>query len=118
VGRPFYEVIFFETTEGLANFKEGHCEMSAEVSAVAAVEGAALTAKYRRGVVVFTLPRNGLMAQATIGGQKFSYKPLDYARGSQRRERPEYLKVSSDAESNPSSDPVFFYVVVTPRTLG
>jgi lipid-binding SYLF domain-containing protein len=76
-GQTFYEVIFFETTEALADFKEGHCEMSAEVSAVAAAEGAALTAKYRRGVVVFTLPRNGLMAQATIGGQKFSYKPLD-----------------------------------------
>jgi lipid-binding SYLF domain-containing protein len=75
-GGAFYEVIFFETAESLANFKEGHFEMSAKVNAIAAAEGAALNAKYREGVIVFTLPRSGLMAQASIGGQKFSYKPL------------------------------------------
>ena len=56
--------------------KEGHFEMSAKVDAIAAAEGAALNAKYREGVLIFTLPRSGLMAQAAIGGQKFSYKPL------------------------------------------
>jgi len=76
-GQSFYEVIFFETTEALANFKEGHFEMSAEVSAVAAAEGAALNAKYRKGVMVFTQPRTGLMVQATLGSQKFKYQPLD-----------------------------------------
>jgi lipid-binding SYLF domain-containing protein len=75
-GGAFYEVIFFETADSLANFKEGHFEMSAQVNAIAAAEGAALNAKYREGVLVFTLPRSGLMAQAAIGGQKFSYKPL------------------------------------------
>ena len=75
--QSFYEVIFFETTEALANFKEGHFEMSAEVSAVAAAEGAALNAKYRKGVMVFTQPRTRLMVQATFGCQKFKYKPLD-----------------------------------------
>src|SRR5436190_8003446 len=74
-GGTFYEVIFFETAESLAHFKEGHFEMSAKVDAIAAAEGAALNAKYREGVIVFTLPRSGLMAQAAIGGQKFSYKP-------------------------------------------
>lgn len=74
-GQSFYEVIFFETGEALANFENGNFEMSAEVSAVAAAEGASLTAKYRDGVMVFTLPRNGLMVQASIGGQKFKYKP-------------------------------------------
>jgi len=49
--------------------------MSAEVSAVAAAEGASLNAKYRHGVIVFTLPINGLMVQASIGGQKFTFKP-------------------------------------------
>lgn len=74
-GQSFYEVIFFETSEALTNFKQGNFEMSAEVSAVAAAEGASLNAKYRDGVMVFTLPRNGLMVQASIGGQKFKYKP-------------------------------------------
>jgi lipid-binding SYLF domain-containing protein len=76
-GQSFYEVIFFETAEALANFKQSNFEMSAEVSAVAAAEGASLNAKYRLGVMVFTLPRTGLMVQAAIGGQKFKYKPLD-----------------------------------------
>jgi len=75
-GGAFYEVIFFETAESLANFKEGHFEMSAKVNAIAAAEGAALNAKYREGVLVFTLPRSGLMVQAAIGGQKFRYTPL------------------------------------------
>jgi lipid-binding SYLF domain-containing protein len=76
-GESFYEVIFFETGEVLANFKQGKIEMSAEVGAVAAAEGASLNAKYRDGVMVFTLPRNGLMVQAAIGGQKFKYKPVN-----------------------------------------
>lgn len=76
-GQWFYEVILFETSEALTNFKQGNLEMSAEVSAVAAAEGASLNAKYRDGVMVFTLPRNGLMVQASIGGQKFKYKPAN-----------------------------------------
>ena len=75
-GEVFYEVIFFETAEALANFKQSNFEISAKVNAVAAAEGASLTAKYRDGVTVFTLPKSGLMVQATIGGQKFKYKPL------------------------------------------
>jgi lipid-binding SYLF domain-containing protein len=78
-GVTFYEIIFFETAEALANFKEGHFEMSAKVSAVAAAEGAALNAKYREGVLVITMPRSGLMAQVAIGGQKFKFKPLEPA---------------------------------------
>jgi lipid-binding SYLF domain-containing protein len=76
-GEAFYEIVFFETVEALANFKEGHFEMSAKVGAVAAAQGAALNAKYREGVLVFTLPRSGLMAQASVGAQKFRFKRLN-----------------------------------------
>jgi hypothetical protein len=44
---------------------------------VAAGEGAAKSAKYKNGVVVFTLPKKGLMAQASVGGQKFKFAPLE-----------------------------------------
>jgi len=76
-GEAFCEIIFFETADALADFKEDHFEMSAKVSAVAAAEGAALNAKYQEGVIVFTMPRSGLMAQVAVGGQKFSFKPFN-----------------------------------------
>ncbi len=73
-GEVFYEVIFFKTDEALASFKQGHFEMSAKVSAVAAAEGAALNAKYCEDVLVFTMPRSGVMAQVAIGAQKFRFR--------------------------------------------
>jgi len=75
-GQAFGEAIFFETSNALENFKGGNFEMSADVSAVAASEGAAKSAKYKDGVMVFALPKKGLMFQASIGGQKFKYEPL------------------------------------------
>ena len=74
-GQSFAEVIFFETPAALDDFKAGKFEMSAEVSAVAAAEGTSKTAKYTKGVAVFTLPKKGLMVQASVGGQKFKFEP-------------------------------------------
>jgi lipid-binding SYLF domain-containing protein len=76
-GQAFYEVIVFETADALSNFKQGNYEMSAEASAVGVVEGASVNAKYRAGIMVFTLPRAGVMLDASIGGQKFKYAPLN-----------------------------------------
>jgi lipid-binding SYLF domain-containing protein len=72
-GQSFAEIIFFENPTALEDFKSGKFEMSADVSAVAAAEGASKTADYKKGVAVFTLPKKGLMVQAAIGGQKFSF---------------------------------------------
>lgn len=74
-GQVYSEVIFFENETTLKNFKEGNFEFSAQVSAVAAAEGAAKNAKYEHGVAVFTLAGTGLMFEASVGGQKFDYKP-------------------------------------------
>ena len=46
------------------------------MSAVAVKAGAAANAKYTDGVLVFTEERGGLMLEASIGGQKFTYKPF------------------------------------------
>ena len=75
-GQTFAEIIFFETPSALEDFKAGKFEMSAEVSAVAAAEGASKAAKYKKGIAVFTLPKKGLMAQASVGGQKFKFEPI------------------------------------------
>ena len=73
-GQTFAEMIVFETPAALNDFKAGKFELSAEASAVAATEGASKTANYKRGVAVFTLPKEGLMVQASVGGQKFKFE--------------------------------------------
>ena len=75
-GQSFAEIIFFESPKAVSDFKTGKFEMSADVSAVAAAQGAAKSADYKNGVAVFTLPKKGLMVQASIGGQKFKFEPL------------------------------------------
>ncbi|NQU12017.1 hypothetical protein HQ590_14580 [bacterium] len=75
-GQVYAEVIFFETEKTLENFQQGGFALAAQVSAVAAAEGASANAKYQHGVAVFTLAKGGLMYEASVGGQKFSYKPL------------------------------------------
>ena len=74
-GQSFAEVIFFENPQALEDFKEGKFEMSADLSAIIAGEGASKSAKYKHGVAVFTLAKKGLMVQASIGGQKFKFRP-------------------------------------------
>lgn len=72
-GQIYGEVIFFENEKTLSDFKEEKLEFSAQVSAVAASEGASKNAKYEHGVLVFTLAKKGLMYEASVGGQKFEY---------------------------------------------
>jgi len=74
-GQAYREVIFFESNEALDKFKQNKFEFSAQASAIAAKEGASTNVKYRNGVMVFTQGKGGLMYEASIGGQKFSYKP-------------------------------------------
>ncbi|MGW9684321.1 lipid-binding SYLF domain-containing protein [Flagellimonas sp. 2504JD1-5] len=75
-GQAIIEVIFFETSVDLQRFKEGKFAFAAETSAVALKSGIAFNAKYKDGVAVFALPKAGLMADASVGGQKFSFKPF------------------------------------------
>ncbi len=75
-GQAYSEVIFFDTKEAVADFRKGEFAMAAQVSAVAVKAGASADAKYQQGVAVFTLSKGGLMAEASVGGQKFSYEPF------------------------------------------
>jgi lipid-binding SYLF domain-containing protein len=76
-GQTFIEVILFSDRIALNNFKKGKFEMSAGVSAVAAAEGVASKADYENGMAVIILPKKGLMAEASVGGQKFDFIPLE-----------------------------------------
>ena len=74
-GQSFSELILFENKAALDNFKNGNLKFAATASAVAMKSGAADTAKYTEGVLVFVEPLAGLMVEAAIGGQSFSFQP-------------------------------------------
>lgn len=76
-GQAYREVVFFETAENMDRFKDNKIEFSAQVSAVAAASGASKDAKYHEGVLVFTMQKGGLMYEASVGGQKFKFKPFE-----------------------------------------
>ena len=74
--QAYREVIFFESKKVMERFKDSRFEFSAQVSAVAATEGASANVKYTNGVMVFTMQKGGLMYEASIGGQKFKFNKL------------------------------------------
>jgi len=74
-GQSYREIIFFKDKETLDTFKGGNWELSAQASAIIVKQGASKDASYDHGVAVFTMPKKGAMAEATVGGQKFKYTP-------------------------------------------
>jgi lipid-binding SYLF domain-containing protein len=94
-GQAYSEIIFFEDKRAFDEFTSGNFEFGAQATAVAITAGASATASttgrsagasvgkrdaktvgaYNKGTAVFTVAKGGLMYEASIGGQKFSYKP-------------------------------------------
>ena len=74
-GQSYREAIFFEDKPALDNFKKGNFEFAAGLSAVAVKTGASKTARYSNGVAIFSMAKGGLMFEASVGGQKFTYEP-------------------------------------------
>ncbi|MCL2640026.1 MAG: hypothetical protein FWD53_04195 [Phycisphaerales bacterium] len=83
-GQSFVQVIFFQNATAFGNFKAGTLEFDAKATAVAASSGAGAQADYANGIVAFAMPRKGLMAQAAIGGQKFSFEAADRIGGTEK----------------------------------
>jgi len=73
-GQVYAQFVFFEDSTSLGHFQRGNYEMGAQASAVAVTLGASADANYDKGVAVFTNVGGGLMYEATISGQKFSYE--------------------------------------------
>ena len=73
-GQAYTQIIAFETREALDNFKAGQLAFDAQATAVALRSGAGANAAYANGVAVFTMDEAGLMYEASVGGQRFSYQ--------------------------------------------
>jgi len=95
-GQGFSEIIFFQDERAFNEFTKGNFEFSADASAVAITAAAGASAsstgssagasagkkdattagRYHKGFATFTIVKGGLMYEAAVAGQKFSYKPL------------------------------------------
>lgn len=73
-GQSYTEILVFETAKALDKFLLGSYEFGAQATAVALKSGEGTNAKFEDGVAVFTMDEAGLMFEAAVGGQKFSYK--------------------------------------------
>jgi len=72
-GQAYSEIVFLQNPSDVADFKAGDTAFSGQATAVAASKGAGANADYEGGVAVFTFSEEGLMGEASIGGQRFSY---------------------------------------------
>jgi len=75
-GQAYSEVIFFKDKTALDDFKRGNFELDAQASAVALTARASRDLAYNKGVAIVTMGKGGLMYEASVGGQKLSFKPL------------------------------------------
>ena len=73
--QSYSELLVFETKDALERFKVGQFGLAADASAVVLKSGVATNANFVDGVAAVVRPLGGVMVQAAIGGQQFSYQP-------------------------------------------
>jgi len=73
-GQQYVEIIFFENQQAYDKFTNKKVKFSGQASAVAIVPGASVDVAFKNGMAVFTQTKGGLMYEASIGGQHFSFK--------------------------------------------
>ncbi len=90
-GQVYSMIIFFENADAYNQFTDGNFEFGAQATAIALTASASASAGtkgisaeagakqtmrgYTDGMAVFTLAQGGLMYQAAIAGQTFSFNP-------------------------------------------
>jgi lipid-binding SYLF domain-containing protein len=75
-GQAYSEVVFFKDKAALDGFRTGHLKLDAQASAIAVTARVAGDLPYRDGVAIATMAKGGLMYEASVGGQKFSFQPV------------------------------------------
>lgn len=97
-GQAYRQIIFFQNQAAYDSFTQGNFEFDAQASAVAVTasaqassgtQGSQATAgatgsgtatasgAYQAGMRIFTMATGGLMYQATIAGQKYTFNPVE-----------------------------------------
>ncbi len=78
-GGSYSELIFFRDKQALGSFTNGDLKLEAGAKVVAIKGGAATETSWNDGVAVFLRSKKGLMADASVSGQAFSFEPLAMA---------------------------------------
>jgi lipid-binding SYLF domain-containing protein len=93
-GQAYSQIIFFQDKRAFEEFASGNFELGAQASAVAITAAASAQATtggagvgasgtpshantashFHDGMAIFTIAKGGLMYEASVGGQKFSYR--------------------------------------------
>lgn len=76
-GKSFVEVLLFENQAALDRFKSGTYELGANASAVILDKGVSRDIDFQDGVAVITVPKEGAMAGISVGGQRFTFTPVN-----------------------------------------
>ena len=100
-GKTYSQIIFFEDARALEQFESGKFEFAADASVIAVTSGAhaqlatngvntgmsagqhnaTTQGTYQVGMATFVVAKGGLMASASLAGQRFEYVPLAAAQG-------------------------------------
>jgi lipid-binding SYLF domain-containing protein len=74
-GESFSELIFFQNEDAFSRFTSDKLEFGAKVSATLLVDGGSADLAWDNGIAVFTRTNGGLIIDASLSGQKFTYTP-------------------------------------------
>jgi lipid-binding SYLF domain-containing protein len=75
-GGTYSELVFFRDQDALDRFTQGKLTLEAGAKVVLLHGGPATETSWSDGVAVFIRGKEGLMGDASVGGQVFGYEPL------------------------------------------
>lgn len=73
--QSFSELIILKDRAALNDFKRDRRALAAGLGVVGAGKDASQQLEYKDGIAVMTMAQGGVMAEASIGGQKFKFRP-------------------------------------------
>ena len=76
-GEDYVELLIFKTQDAMENFKANKLQFDATAAAVALKAGASADAKFIHDVAAFKKSNSGLILDASIGGQQFTFTQDD-----------------------------------------
>lgn len=74
-GQMYSQIVFLQTPFEMQRLKGNAFEFAAGATAVMSARGAATQVNYSDGVAVFVADPEGVMVEAALGGQRFTFRP-------------------------------------------